>query len=240
MTPPAPSPTAARAVAVVPARAGSKRIPGKNLRALRGRPLLVHTLEAAIESGLFSRVCVSTDSDEIRQVAESAGAHVPRLRDSRLADDHTPVAEVTVSALEDLAAHGEEFRYVAQLLPSSPLRTAVDVIASYEVFLQDPNAPLLSVTEVLGGNPWWAVTLSADRKMCRVHPPAFEMRSQDLPEPYVVTGAIWWMETARLRRERRFYVDGVRAWAIPWPGGLDIDSPRELNLAEALAEQRHG
>lgn len=226
-----------RAVAIIPARAGSKRVPRKNLRTLRNHPLLVHTIRSAIASNLFTNVCVSTDSEEIQRVAEAAGAWVPELRDATLADDHTPVAEVTAAMLDVLELRGHEYEFVAQLLPTSPLRNADDIIASFSAFLENTSAPLLSVTEVLGGNPWWAVSVSAERKLSRLHPSAFEMRSQDLPRAAVVTGAIWWMEAPLLRSERSFHIQDVRAWEIPWPRGLDIDSEKELSLATLLAEQ---
>ncbi len=234
------SPVPPRSVAIVPARAGSKRVPGKNLRPLKNRPLLMHTLEAAVASGLFTHVFVSTDSAEIREVAEAAGAWVPELRDATLADDFAPVSEVTAAALDVLDRHGQEYDYVAQLLPTCPLRTADDIVASFSAFVEDTSSPLVSVTEVLGGNPWWAVTVSPDRTLSLLHPSAFEERSQDLPDSYVVTGAIWWIEARRLRTERQFYLPGLRAWEIPWPRGLDIDSERELALATLIAESDDG
>ena len=117
-------------LAVVPARGGSKRIPGKNLRPLRDRPLLAFTIEAALESDLFSRVVVTTDSAEIAAVAVEWGAEVPFLRDAGLADDFVPVSAATVDALDRIDRAGDTVKSVCQLMPNCPLRTAADIVAS--------------------------------------------------------------------------------------------------------------
>jgi len=93
-------------LAVIPARGGSKRLPGKNIRDLRGRPLIAYTIEAALGSGLFERVIVSTDSPTIAAAALQAGAEVPFVRSATLADDHTPVSAVTLDALQRVDPDG--------------------------------------------------------------------------------------------------------------------------------------
>src|ERR1700733_10576572 len=118
-------------IAIIPARGGSKRIPGKNIRPLAGKPLIAYTLAAADESGLFERVVVSTDSLEIAEMARRFGAEVPFLREATLADDFTPVSSVTVDALCRLDPAGDRFEVVAKLMPNCPLRTADDIIESY-------------------------------------------------------------------------------------------------------------
>ena len=102
-----------RPLAVIPARGGSKRIPRKNLRPLAGRPMIAHTIEAAIASGIFSRIVVTTDSEEIAAAAVEAGAEVPFLRGPALADDVTPVSAATADALERLDPNGDVYGAVA-------------------------------------------------------------------------------------------------------------------------------
>src|SRR5580698_5131234 len=118
---------AATIVAIIPARGGSKRIPGKNIRPLAGKPIIAYTIAAALESGLFERVVVSTDSEAIAAIARQFKAEVPFLRDQALADDFTPVSSATADALLRLDPAGDRFDSVAQLMPNCPLRTAADV-----------------------------------------------------------------------------------------------------------------
>ena len=124
-------------LAIIPARGGSKRIPGKNVRPFAGTPLIAYTIAAALDSGLFEQVIVSTDSPEIAEIAIHYGAQVPFLRDEQLSDDFTPVSEATADALFRVDPAGGRFESVAQLMANCPLRTARDVRASYEQFSAD-------------------------------------------------------------------------------------------------------
>ena len=108
-------------IAIIPARGGSKRIPGKNVRELAGRPMIAYTIEAACASGLFERVVVSTDSQEIAEIAERYGAESPFLRDAGLADDVTPVSLATLDALQRLDPDGGQYDTLAQLMPNCPV-----------------------------------------------------------------------------------------------------------------------
>ena len=142
-SPRAPEPPA---VAVIPARGGSKRIPHKNIRPLGGKPLLAYTVAAALGSGVFARVVVSTDEEIVAAAATAAGATVLE-RAANLADDHTPASSVTAQVAEELALPGDQ--PVAQLLPNCPFRTAADVRA--------PGAarePLREAGARTPG-PWW-------------------------------------------------------------------------------------
>src|SRR5699024_596879 len=110
--------SAAGRLAVIPARGGSRRVPGKNVRPLLGRPALAYTVDAALHSGLFDRVVVSTDSEAVAEVALNCGAEVPFLRDAALADDHTPVSAATVDMLRRLDPSRRWCTSVAQLMPN--------------------------------------------------------------------------------------------------------------------------
>ena len=192
-------------LAVIPARGGSKRLPGKNIRCLLGRPALAYTVEAALASGLFARVVVSTDDETIARVAREAGAEVPFLRDAALADDHTPVSRVTLDALLRLDGDSSRFSQVAQLMPNCPLRTAADVCSSYERFVRTSAESQLSVTRYGWQNPWWAMRRVEGARLEPLFEQAVTTRSQDLPELFCPTGAIWWVRADVLRREGTFH-----------------------------------
>jgi N-acylneuraminate cytidylyltransferase len=229
-----------KAIAIIPARGGSKRIPNKNIRPLAGLPLIAHTIIAAAECGLFSRIVVSTDSEEIATVARHYGAEVPYLRDSALADDFTPVSAVTADALMHLDPTGESFTSVAQLMANCPLRTAADVIDSFRQFQATDCESQISVVLYGWQNPWWAMLRNERQQLEPLFKGQMAARSQDLPQLFCPTGAIWWAKAATLRRAKTFHVDGRTGWEIPWQRGIDIDTLDDFALAEVLLKPSLG
>ena len=221
-------------LAVIPARGGSKRIPQKNIRLLDGKPLLTYTIEAAIDSKLFEQVIVSTDSLEIAEIAQRCGALVPFMREASLADDMTPVSQVTADALDRLDASGKRYRDICQLMPNCPLRRASDIADSYRQFMVTGSRAQISVVRYGWQNPWWAMRQDNNHLLDPIFKDYMTARSQDLPELYCPTGAIWWMKADALRQERTFHIPGRTGWEIPWQRGLDIDTQDDWSLAEAL------
>ena len=221
-------------LAVIPARGGSKRIPGKNLVPLLGQPMLAYTLEAALESDLFDRVVVSTDSEEIAEAARRHGAEVPFLREARLSDDFVPVSAATVDALERLDPGAGTFAAVCQLMPNCPLRDARDIAASCEQFDRTGAEAQISVVRYGWQNPWWAMRRGDDLALEPLFAEAATARSQDLPELFCPTGAVWWARAGALRREGTFHLAGRTGWEIPWQRGVDIDTGDDLEMAVVL------
>jgi len=219
---------------VIPARGGSKRIPNKNTRELGGRPLIAYSIAAAVESGLFSQVVVSTDSEEIAAIALQYGADVPFLRQASLADDQTPVSLATCDALEKLDPGGSRFDAVAQLMANCPLRTASDVVDSYQQFKHAERDVQISVCRYGWLNPWWAMTRGPGLEVEPLFEDQLRQRSQDLPDLYCPTGAIWWAKSSVLRSQRTFHVSGRTGWEIPWERALDIDDEDDWRMAEVL------
>lgn len=219
------------AVAIIPARGGSKRIPQKNIKPLGGRPLLAYTLEAALESDVFSRVIVSTDDPAIAALAENLGAEAPFARAAQLADDYTPSSLVTLDAVERLALANDV--QVAQLLPNCPLRTAEDVRSSHLHFSASGSDTQLSVTRYGWLNPWWALTQD-EQGLKPLFTEELKRRSQDLPTLYCPTGAIWWTTAQTLRREKTFHTERKIGWELPWQRAVDIDDGDDWQMAEFL------
>lgn len=218
-------------LAVIPARSGSKRVPRKNIRPMLGRPLIAYTIEAALVSGLFDEVLVSTDSDEIAAIARDCGAAVPFLRCLDLADDHTPVSAVTLDALERCVG---AYTNVAQLMPNCPTRTATDVRDSYTQFVTSESSSQLSITRFGWQNPWWALRRSEALELEPVFEASITSRSQDLPEVFCPTGAIWWAKADVLREHGSFHIAGRTGWEIAWRHGVDIDTEDDWAMAETL------
>lgn len=225
-----------RAIAVIPARGGSKRVPRKNIKLLAGKPAIVYTIQAAFDSELFTRVIVSTDSDEIADVARAAGAEVPFMRSADLSGDHTGVSDVTLDAINRVDANGSKYANVCQLMANCPLRNAEDIRSSHEQFMSSGANAQLSVTEYGWLNPWWAMRMDSDHKLEHVLPDALGKRSQDLPQVFCPTGAVWWAKSAVLRKERTFHTNDKRGWEMPWYRAIDIDSEDDWRMAELLLE----
>jgi pseudaminic acid cytidylyltransferase len=221
-------------IAIIPARGGSKRISGKNMRLLAGKPIIAYTIAAARESGLFERIVVSTDNEKIAEIAHQYNAEVPFLRDENLADDFTPVSSVTADALARLDPAGDLFKTVAQLMPCCPLRTADDVNNSYRSFEQTGAESQISVVRYGWQNPWWALRRNERQELEPVFEEQMTARSQDLPELFCPSGAIWWARSDTLRRTKTFHLENRMGWEMPWQRGIDIDTVDDWAMAEVL------
>ena len=221
-------------LAVIPARGGSKRIPRKNIRELCGRPMIAYTIDAALESGLFAEVVVSTDDPEIANTSVGLGANVPFLREPILSDDYTPVSLVTVDVLEHLDPEGDLYDRVVQLMPNCPLRTSDDIDSSYRQFCRTGSDSQISVTRYGWQNPWWAMKRTPEMQLEPLFEESVTVRSQDLPEVFCPTGAVWWAKTETLRQKKTFHIAGRTGWEITWKRGVDIDTEDDWALAEML------
>jgi N-acylneuraminate cytidylyltransferase len=232
---------APRAVAIIPARGGSKRIERKNVVDFCGKPMIAWTIEAARQTDRFAFVVVSTEDPEIAELARHFGALVPFLR-REYSDDHSPVSLATIGTLVQLRDElGEEFETVVQLTANCPLRNEHHIVAALDHFLARGASSQLSCSEFGWTNPWWAATLSEDGRPNHLFPERLGVRSQDLPSLYCPTGAIW-IATARHLLQHQTYLTPDRIyWPMPWRAAVDIDNWEDLRLAELLyAMGAHG
>jgi CMP-N-acetylneuraminic acid synthetase len=221
-------------LAVIPARGGSQRVPGKNIRNLNGKPTIVYTIEAALQSQLFARVIVSTDDLQIADISRRAGAEIPFMRDPSLADHHTHVSAATADALDRVDARSEHFDCVAQIMACCPLRNSSDIGNSYEQFVTTGADSQVSVTRYTWLNPWGAMRRDDTLHVTPLFPKEESSRSQDLPPLFCIVGAIWWAKASVLRRERTYHITARTGWEIPWQRSLDIDTEDDFRLAEIL------
>lgn len=225
-------------IAIIPARGGSKRIPKKNIRSFMGLPMIAWTIHAAIESGKFKTVLVSTDCEETADIARAHGAECPFLRDIAH-DDITPVSEATLHALEQAENHYKnKYDAVAQMMPNCPLRSVGTIQAMVEDFSRRDADYMQSHTRYGWLNPWWANRI--DEKTM-IATPLFEQeikaRSQDLPPLFCPTGAIWMAKAAALKKQRSFYGPGRMIFEMPWMEAMDIDDQDDWDMAEILFER---
>lgn len=221
-------------IAVIPARGGSKRIPKKNIIDFMGKPMIAWTIEAAIESKLFDRVIVSTDDEEFALIAKQYGCDVPFLRDSN-SDDITPVSLATIRAVEQAEIYfNEEYDIVIQLMANTPLRTCQDIIDHYRYFIDQNNIFQISSFKFGWMNPWWSFKKLNDGSHEWMLPDGVSKRSQDLPNLFCPTGAIWIARKEELFQEQTFYGKGFKFYEIDWKSAADIDDLDDLQFTKSI------
>ena len=222
------------AIAIIPARGGSKRIPKKNIKLFHGKPLIAYSIEAALHSKLFSKVIVSTDSEDIAKIALKYGAEVPFLRSKELADDFTTTGEVVEDILEKLRKKGEKFHYVCTIYATAPFLEKKYLIQGYEA-LKNSNAKMaFSVTTM--PFPIQRTFKITSKNRCEMFTPEyFYSRSQDLEEAYQDAGQFYWKETTKEWNDIPF---GSQSIPIVLPRYLvqDIDTLEDWKRAELMHE----
>ena len=230
------------AVALVPARAGSTRLPGKNVKPLAGRPLLAWSIAAAQESGLFDAVVVSTDDEHIAEISRECGAEVPGLRPKDMAGSTSPDIEWVAYTLDLLASRGRRFDLFSILRPTSPFRTAATIRRAWDQLLAaDPPADSIRAVELCRQHPgkMWVLDGDAMRPLLAQSPadrvPTHSRQYQDLPQVWVQNSSLeiaWTRVVSELHsisgeRVLPFFTEGAE--------GLTIDYPDDWERAEALA-----
>lgn len=227
-------------IAIIPARGGSKRLPGKNIMDFYGKPMIAWSIEAALGTNLFDEVLVSTDSKEIADISKEHGAEVPFLRNEH-ADDHSTVSEATLTALSQMEKHaGKRYDTIVQLMANCPLRSADSIRKQVQQFEIKRKASLLSGFKYGMFNPWWAHYKNRDGQLRRLHDEGdSKTRSQDLPELICPSGATWISSAELLKEYKSFYSPNYDFFELKWQDAVDIDDQDDLNLAKAAYQLRY-
>jgi len=221
-------------LAVIPARSGSKGLKDKNIKLLNGKPLLAHSIEAARKSGLFSEIFVSTDSEKYAKIAQEYGANVPFLRSRDLATDTASSWDVVKEAVMKYMNMGKVFDTVALLQPTSPLRTAEDIVAGYKKMAEKSANAVIAVCEV-DHSPLWSNTLPEDQSLTNfINRDFANIPRQKLPVYYRINGALYIAKTGYLMSSDNIYADGSFAVVMPKEHSIDIDDLMDFIIAEAL------
>lgn len=234
---------ARRVVALVPARSGSKRIAGKNVRPLRGHPLIAYTITAAIRSGAFDTVVVSTDDPVISEIARRYGADVPFLRPAEMATDSSPDIDWVRHALAALPADDRRIDAFALLRPTSPLRPATAIASAVAALLGDPDADSLRAIELVSQHPgkMWMVDPEGRRMTPLlddggVEPPWHSRPYQSLPKVFVQNASleVAWARTVHIHGSIAGKV--VVPWISQSYEGFDLNTETDWVLLERLLE----
>lgn len=216
-------------LALIPARGGSKGIPKKNIIDLCGKPLIAWTIEAAKEAHCFEAIIVSTDSEEIAQVARDWGAEIPFMRPAEFATDTASGESVSRHAIDKLHEQGRDFDVIVYLQPTSPLRTAKHIHEALDMFL-DRNLPSLTSVTPVTQHPLFMRLMGKNGRMTKVIDMPGNVRRQDLQPYYILNGAIYinWLKDI----EKNVGNDNLFGYIMKNEESIDINEYKDLDIAK--------
>ncbi|MCP3880496.1 MAG: acylneuraminate cytidylyltransferase family protein [Sulfitobacter sp.] len=225
---------------LMPARSGSKGMPGKNIRPLCGRSLIARAAETACSAGILDRIVLSTDDRRLAEEGLNAGAEVPFLRPAELAVDTTPMIDVAIHAIDALAEEGYRCDAVFLLQPTSPLRTTVHIRQAVALLgAYDAVCSVVALPRDLC--PHYVMRIDDDGHLQHFLPDGHRYtRRQDVPLAYRRDGTVFLTRTEVLRDQRNFYGTRCVPYRIPVDQSLNIDTPQEWALAERILAGRTG
>jgi len=227
-------------LALIPARGGSKGLPGKNVAPLRGRPLIAWTIAAARECASVDEVVVSTDDDAIAEAAAAAGARVPFRRPAELASDEAHMGDVIAHAVATLAETDPLYAWLLLLQPTSPLRTAAHIDAAFARLTESGGSAVVSVCKA-EHNPRWTAELPPDGNMAAfADAAATRANRQELGVFYRLNGAIYLADLVYWMAHAGFIGPATYAYVMAQDESVDVDSRLDLDLAALLMARRDG
>jgi CMP-N,N'-diacetyllegionaminic acid synthase len=229
-----------RVLALIPARGGSKGIPRKNLAVIGGHPLIAHTIRTARASGRLTRIVVSTDDQDISEVARRYGADVPFLRPPELATDQAKSADVVLHALAAIETQeARQYDVICLLEPTSPLRTIADVSGALDMLTSSDADAVISVYRVEAPHPIKTLAIEGNR-LAPFMPERWKpnLTRQELPPVYAVNGAVYCIRRDAFLASRSFWGSSAAPYVMPQERSVNIDTPLDLTVADVLLKQR--
>lgn len=217
---------------MIPARGGSKRLPGKNTADVGGKPMLVYSIEAAIEAGVFDRVLVSTDDQTIAELAVSCGA-ITDIRPDHLATDDANLVDVCLDVLERESAAGRDYATLALLYATAPFRTGSDLVAMTRM-LDEHDVPGVVAVTRYSHQPQLAVVVEADRISRFLFPGLHEKNAQEFGDIVTSNGSSYLVRTDWFKRTRSLVEPGMLVYRMPLPRSIDLDYAEDLDLIRLI------
>lgn len=229
--------TTSKTFCFIPAKSFSQRLPSKNMAKINGKELISYPIQAAIESGLFhpDDIILSTDSKDIRHCAETYGAKVPYLRDTKLARDPYGIADVILDFL-NLFPQYHSYDSFCIMLPTAPLTVSSDIVRSHEIYRQGNFNALMSVCET-EHNAQRSLFVRDDR-IVPIFPENMKKKSQELEATYRINGSVSWIRTREFREKKTYFLDPFGAYIMPPERSIDIDTEFNLRLATLLMQSK--
>jgi len=219
-------------LAVIPARGGSKGVPRKNIRNLAGNPLIAWTIEEAQKSKYIDRLILSSEDQEIIEVAKTYGCEVPFVRPDELASDSCPGIEVILHAVEQSPG----YTHVLLLQPTSPLRTVGHIDSFIEQFQDDQVKCSVSVTTP-DKHPMWTFSMDEDNHLQPFFQGEIPTNRQQLPKAYALNGALYMAQIPWLKQNRSFLTVETKGFDMPPEVSLDIDSEMDFFICECIMQK---
>lgn len=219
-----------RSIAIITARGGSKRIPRKNVRDFLGIPIIAYSIAAALEAGCFDEVMVSTDDEEIAELARHRGAEVPFFRSAETSTDFATTADVLLEVLDQYRFRGREFEYACCIYPTAPFVTAEKLSRGYDVLtasLADSAVPVVRF-----GYPIQRALKIEKGCLRMIWPEHLSTRSQDLMPSYHDCGQFYWIRTRNFLQQKRLFAEHTVPIEVPESEVQDIDTEEDWILAE--------
>jgi len=218
------------AIAIIPARWGSKRIPQKNIKDFNGKPVIYYPINTAIESNCFQKVLVSTDSENIARISEEAGATIKFMRPANLADDYTTTAEVLIHALTFLEKNETLPNFLCCIYPATPLLSSSHLIESFNLIKRKKVTSVFSIAEFSA--PIHRALKINESGRITMFWPEFELtRTNDLPKAFYDAGQFYWLDTKKFLLEKRLFSSDSIGYVIPSKYIQDIDTEEDWEEA---------
>jgi CMP-N,N'-diacetyllegionaminic acid synthase len=221
---------------LIPARGGSKGIPGKNIKPLKGKPLIYYTLDAASSVASFENICVSTDSDEIIRVVREYGMDVPFKRPDYLATDAAESYEVILHAIDFYEQRGMQYDRVVLLQPTSPFRTGTHIRQALSLYQEELD--MVVSVKIAHTNPYFNLFEENTEGFLTGSKSGSFIRRQDCPVVYEYNGAIYVMNVQSLKKESHTKFSKIRKYVMTDKDSLDIDTTFDWIIAEAILSNK--
>jgi len=222
---------------IIPARSGSKGLPGKNIMSLCGKPLISWTIREALLSKYLDKVIVSTDDNKIALISRKYGADVPFLRPKKLATSSSKIIDVLIHAINYLENKDQNYQLIMLLQPTSPLRKAQDIDGAIELLFKKKAKSIVSVCPS-EHHPWWSDTLTKDERLTNfLKQIDLHKNRQHLPKFYRINGAIYLVYIEFLKKNKSFFSKETFAYLMPIERSVDIDNQLDFEFAKVLAKK---
>lgn len=220
-----------KSIAIIPARGGSKRIPGKNIKEFAGKPIIAYSIECAVKTGLFDEVIVSTDDKKIAEISKKYGASVPFLRSKKTAGDKASLESAMLEVISRLEKQGKQYDYLCCILPTAPFIESKEIIEGFEKISKGDFDAVFSIARfdypiqrALVKNKHGIVSMLYSDNM--------DKRSQDFPDTYHDAGQFYWLKTDAFLKEKQLFVK--KSYGLELDGWQvhDIDTLEDWKMAE--------
>lgn len=225
-----------KSIAIITARGGSKRIPKKNIRDFLGKPIIAYSIEAALKSGVFDEVMVSTDSEEIADIAKKYGAKVPFFRSEATSNDFATTTDVILEVIDEYEKRGEVFDYGVCIYPTAPFVTGEKLKCAFDKLIESKAETLIPVV-AFSYPPKRALVIKEDRLVFE-YPEFMDSRSQDLEKEYHDVGQFYCFNINAFKKNKKLMTGDIIPYIVDETEVQDIDNESDWKIAELKFQNR--